>query len=96
LRRALNEEAAAPPLALLAVPQKSFLRIFLIWRAISFSSKRKRNIFFWVLLSTSWTAGITLLATDEAEFPHTPFRHALALEKFAPTTKNEDMKLSLK
>ena len=66
-----NWRSAPPPLASLAVPQKSFLRNFLFCARPIFSSKRKRKLFCWPLLWTSRAAGLRF-GSGEAEFPPHP------------------------
>ena len=52
-------------------PRKKFSLHFLICERPIFSSKRKRKLFCWVLLSTSRAAGLRF-GSGEAEFPPRP------------------------
>ena len=75
-----TKEASPPPLATTRHPAKKFSSLFLICARRIFSSKRKRKLFCWVLLSMSRAAGLaSIFFKNTAEFPpHPPFRRVLA------------------
>src|SRR3989338_1131450 len=68
-----TKEASPPPLATTRHPAKKFSSLFLICARRIFSSKRKRKLFCWVLLSTSRAAGLSsIFCKNTAEFPPHP------------------------
>jgi len=72
IRTAKFERSAPPPLANARCSAKKFSSHFLIWHAISFSSKRKRKLFCWVLLSTSRAAGLRFGKRAKIPSPQPP------------------------
>src|SRR3989338_794106 len=74
LSRTPTKEASPPPLANARQPAKKFSSHFLICARQFFSSKRKRNLFGWLLLLTEQAAGAAsfCIRFGMAEFPPNP------------------------